>query len=192
MTRYALLALVLLAGCNRKAGEQEEREAVGTVERAEQKTEAKAPPPAAAPRAEAAPPAAPGRGNAIAWDGPIQWKSWEEARALAEKGKKTIMLVIYADWCPRCHELAPVFTQPDMVEAAGRLIMVKHNSDEPAPWLAKYAALGGYVPRILFIGPDGEVDTALDSGHPRYPYFYTPGNAAALKANMRKAAKPRG
>jgi len=48
------------------------------------------------------------------------------------------------------------------------------------------------VPRVFFLKPDGSVDRSLDSGHPRYPFFYTPGKASLLADNMRAAAQAAG
>jgi protein-disulfide reductase (glutathione) len=97
------------------------------------------------------------------------------------------MLVIYADWCLHCRTLAPVFANADVQKLAEKLVMVHQNSDEDPGFLAKYASFGSYVPRILFITPDGAVKTELTSGNDRYPHFYTAEGIETLKTSMRRA-----
>ncbi len=140
--------------------------------------EAVAPPKAPAPRGHAA-------GAHIEWDGPVQWKTWEEGSALAKAESKPLCLVVYADWCPRCRELAPVFARPDVVALAEKVVMVRHSNDDRAPWLqALNDKYGGYVPRVFFMLPDGTVREDLNSGHPKYPYFFTPASVEALKRGL--------
>jgi thiol:disulfide interchange protein len=125
----------------------------------------------------------------LQWGDKIAWRSWESAQSLARSQGKSIGLIVYAEWCARCKELAPVFEQPDVASAAADLVMVRHDQDQPAPWLKdKLGAYGTYVPRVLFLSPDGEVREDLTSGHPRYPYFYAALVQDTLVANMRAAS----
>lgn len=144
--------------------------------------------PAAAQAVAASAPSAPKARPEAKWTGPMPWLSWDEASERAAKEQKRILLVLYADWCPRCRELSPVFAQPDMVEAAEGVLMVRQNVDERPAWLSRYAMLGTYVPRLFFLEPDGSVISDLTSGHPKYPYFYSAHQANLLKKQLREAA----
>lgn len=150
--------------------------------------------PADSPTTTAAPAPAtgtptPANPNAIAWRGPIRWQTWQQGRAEAQRLGKPLCLVVYADWCPHCHELAPVFSRPDVAAQARGLVMVHQNDDEHPAWLTgQLGRYGQYVPRILFLSSTGRVMTQLTSGNPRYPYFYTPRTADRLMANMHTAA----
>ncbi len=125
----------------------------------------------------------------LAWGDKIAWHSWDSALRVARSEGKSIGLVVYAEWCNRCKELAPVFTQSDVASAARGLVMVLQDQDENPTWLKEQlGAYGGYVPRVLFLGPDGNVREDLTSGHPRYPHFYSPLVREQLIANMRAAA----
>lgn len=125
---------------------------------------------------------------ALTWPTEIAWvDDWTAARAQSADSGKPIMLVVYADWCPRCKELIPVFTEGEVVEASKGLVMVKADNDEKPDWLMAYADQGTYVPRIFFFGADGNLRTDLTSGHPRYPFFYTPRGKTALLKSMRAA-----
>jgi thiol-disulfide isomerase/thioredoxin len=128
-------------------------------------------------------------GGEAKWDGPVQWKPWTEAQAQATAEKKRIMLLVYTNWCPRCRELVPVFTDPEVASLAEKLVMVRQDGDEKPDWLNRYAEFGGYFPRIFFLEADGTVITTITSGHPRYPYFFGSTQVGALKDAMRKAGE---
>jgi hypothetical protein len=67
--------------------------------------------------------------------------------------------------------------------------MVRQDQDENAPWLKeRLGEYGRYLPRVLFLDPSGQVRADLQSGHPRYPYFYAPLVTDRLLANMRAAS----
>lgn len=136
--------------------------------------------------------AAGGHGGAkedIKWDGPVTFTTWEAGQQKAKAENKPIMLVVYADWCPRCRELAPALQTAEMAALADKVVMVKQDSDARPAWLAPITQqYGGYVPRIFLMQPDGSVREDLTSGHPRYPYFYTPRNADTLVKNLKTLA----
>lgn len=126
--------------------------------------------------------------SSLAWGDKIAWRSWEAAQSIARSQSKAMCVVVYAEWCSRCKELAPVFGRPDVARAAADLVMVRQDQDQAAPWLKEQlGAYGGYVPRVLFLAPDGQVRDDLTSGHPRYPHFYAALVADRLLANMRAA-----
>lgn len=134
--------------------------------------------------------AAPEKADHIAWSDAVTWRDWETALRMAKEENKSVCLVVYADWCPHCKELAPVFAQPAIASAAAGLIMVRQDQDADAPWLKeRLGAYGDYVPRVLFLDPNGNVHEDLQSGHPRYPYFYAPMVTDRLLANMRAASR---
>jgi thiol:disulfide interchange protein len=119
----------------------------------------------------------------------ISWRSWESAQDIARTDGKSICLVVYANWCSHCKELAPVFAQAEVASAAEGLAMVHQDQDEAPAWLKeKFGAYGDYVPRVFFVSPDGRVRDDLTSGHPRYPHFYAPVITDQLVMNMRAAS----
>lgn len=65
--------------------------------------------------------------------------------------------------------------------------MVKVDQSKRPPMLKRFARFGGYVPRIFILKSDGTLNTALTSGHPRYPYFYSSKTPQKLVAVMRRA-----
>lgn len=65
--------------------------------------------------------------------------------------------------------------------------MVKADQQTEQAALAPYSKLGGYVPRFFFLNSDGSVNTAINSGHARFPYFFHSKQVGGLKAAMRRA-----
>src|SRR5690242_7198575 len=63
----------------------------------------------AEPTAHAAP-----NPNGVEWRGAIEWHDWNEGLGIARKSSKPIMVVVYADWCPHCRALGPVFADPEI------------------------------------------------------------------------------
>ncbi|MGK0360629.1 MAG: thiol-disulfide isomerase/thioredoxin [Bradymonadia bacterium] len=123
----------------------------------------------------------------IEWSPAAGWMDWEAGLAAAKISKKPICLVLYADWCPRCKELAPVFESGEIAKLGKGMVMVRQNIDERPKWLEQFGSLGSYVPRVFFFDAEGNIMDDITSAHARYPYFYTPAGRKALETSMRKA-----
>lgn len=124
----------------------------------------------------------------IDWKGAVTWQTWDAGLARATKLQQPILLVVYADWCPKCRAIVPVFADKVFGKLQKRAVMVLQNHDDKPDWLErKFGAWGSYVPRIFLLSPTGEVWADLNSGHPRYPMFYTPGKKDLIVANIEKA-----
>ena len=133
---------------------------------------------------------APSKPGDIAWGDSIVWRDWDVALRTAKAENKSVCVVVYADWCPVCKQLAPEFAKPEVASAAAGLIMVRQDQDESAPWLKeRLGQYGNYLPRVFFLASNGEVREDLQSGHPRYPYFYAPLVTDRLLANMHTASR---
>jgi protein-disulfide reductase (glutathione) len=141
--------------------------------------------PAMAPKTP--PPAKPAGGNLAEWPTSIAWTDYETGLATAKSTNKPIFLLIYADWCPKCRALAPEMADPELVELSKSFVMVKQDQEAKPAWLDRYNGLGGYVPRIFFLKPDGSVREEINSGHPRYPYFFAAQQIPKLKETMQAA-----
>src|ERR1700712_840950 len=72
----------------------------------------------------------------------IEWNDWDAALRTAKAENKSLCVLVYTDWCPRCKELAPEFAKPEVMRAAQGLVMVRQNQDKSAPWLKE--RLGKY------------------------------------------------
>lgn len=119
----------------------------------------------------------------------IDWHGWQDGLQKAAAEHKAIALLVYADWCPHCRELQPVFREPETVKASHALVMIRQNADEAPPWLMqRFGQFGTYVPRLFFLHPDGQIAAEIQSGNQRYPYYYQPHQAEQMRAAMRRAA----
>ncbi|EEB19223.1 thioredoxin domain-containing protein 12 precursor, putative [Pediculus humanus corporis] len=90
--------------------------------------------------------------------------------------KQPGMIMIYKSWCPVCTELKNKMTNSREIDHL--------NEDEPDS--QAYSPDGGYIPRIFFTNPNGNIlyEIFNTKGDPRYKYFYT--TDAELIPNMRK------
>jgi thiol-disulfide isomerase/thioredoxin len=143
---------------------------------------------AAVAPAQAPAPSPPSPASGVEWQGNVKWHTWNEGLSIAAKESKPIMVLVYADWCPHCRALGPVFADPEIEALATHLVMVRQNHDEDPSWLQPYnEKYGGYVPRIFFFDSTGKIRADLTSGHPRYPFFYAAEASDLLKQSMRRA-----
>lgn len=130
-------------------------------------------------------------GKDIHWPDSVTWRSYEQGLAEAKRDGKPVLLLVYADWCPKCRALAPLFAEKDVAALADKMVMVRQDSDDAASAgflkTGDFASLGGYVPRIFFLDSNGTLLKDVTSGNARYPYFYTKNQKAVLTASMRKA-----
>ena len=184
--KRALLPLAGLAVVSCKSGDpMDDGQTAGAIPvRADDKrvepTKAAA---AVAPPAEAKP----GKPH-VEWPAQIPWKTWDQGLSEAKSTNRPILLVVYANWCPHCKELAPVFNDPEVVKLASKMVVVRQDADEEPSWLtSRLGRFGGYVPRVFFLSPTGDVQADITSGNARYPYFYTPEGIEQLRASMRRA-----
>jgi thiol-disulfide isomerase/thioredoxin len=126
--------------------------------------------------------------NDIHFPSTIEWHTWDEGLRLAKAQHKPMMVVVYADWCPKCRALAPVFAMKEVATLARKMIVVRQNHDDDPAWLQPFnQKYGGYVPRIFFFDDDGHVKEDVKSGHPRYPFFYAAQQPESLTRSMRQA-----
>lgn len=188
----ALCGAALLASCDSAAVGPSSKAERGASEAAPAVSQALAAAAQPQPTAtQAAPKGHAAQAGGIKWGGDINWRSYEQGLAEAKSGNKPLCVVVYADWCPRCHELAQSFQNPELEALAKRVVMVRHNADQPGAWLdaPALAQHGKYVPRVFFFTPQGDFAPSITSGHPRYPFFYAANAPLALQQSIQAALK---
>ncbi len=123
----------------------------------------------------------------IEWPNTIAWQSFEAGQMKAAESKKPMLILVYANWCTQCDKLAAALARPNFVKAAADFVMVLTNHDDPSQGTHHYTPKLSYVPRLLFMKPDGEFWPELTSGNQRYPYYYQPAELEVLLKNMTKS-----
>ena len=114
----------------------------------------------------------------------VAWKSLDEGLALAKKDKKPVCVIVYTEWCPHCKNYSGVFHDPKVVEKAKQFVMIRLDQDKAKDDAQKYAPDGGYIPRTIFLAPDGTIAADVQSGRAKYQYFYDEKDPASVLAGM--------
>ena len=117
-------------------------------------------------------------------DANIAWKGFDEGLALAQKEKRPDCLIVYTEWCPHCQQYAKVFHDPAVVEKAKRLVMVHVDQDKDKSLAQKYVPDGSYIPRTMFLAPDGTLATDVHAPRTQYVYFFDEKDPAAVLGGM--------
>ena len=132
--------------------------------------------------------AGPARGAPIDWnDAGIRWRSYESGHAEALREGRPLLLVFYAEWCPRCRQYGRLFRDPRVMERARDFVMVRVDTDRFEALSRRHGPDGTYVPRTFFAPVDGKPDLSIQSGRSDYRYFLDPRDAAGLLARMEEA-----
>ena len=117
-------------------------------------------------------------------DGQVTWKGLDDGLAQAKKEKKPVCLVVYTEWCPHCKNYAKVFHDPKIVEKAKKLVMIKLDQDASKDVAQRYAPDGGYIPRTVFLAPDGTMATDVHAPREKFKYFFDENDPASVGAAM--------
>ena len=132
-----------------------------------------------------------GAEKGMSWnDARIAWKGLDEGLREAKSTGKPVMLVVYAEWCSHCRSYSRVFSFPAVAEAAEKLVMVRLDAQRNRETGARYAPDGTYVPRTLFLTPQGEIMRDVTAQEDKYRYFYDEDNPRHVLAAMRTVASP--
>lgn len=129
---------------------------------------------------------APGAEN---WNAPaITWHSLKTGIPEATRTGKTVVMVFHAPWCTACAKYRAVFKDERVVAAAKDVVMILVDADADKTANGAFAPDGTYVPRTIFMTPDGEVRTDLTGrSDPEHPHTIDIEKADELLALMQKA-----
>ncbi len=123
-------------------------------------------------------------------DAGIAWQSYDEGLAEAAESAKPVCLIFYTDWCPHCAKYSKLFHKEEVALLAKKFVMVRMNRDENKELSGKYAPDGGYIPRTLFLTPQGKLRAWIHEARPEFRYFYNYSTASSLLRSMNKALGP--
>ncbi len=130
---------------------------------------------------------APGAEN---WNAPaITWHSLKTGIPEATRTGKTVVMVFHAPWCTACAKYRAVFMDERVVAAAKDVVMILVDADADKTANGAFAPDGTYVPRTIFMTPDGEVRTDLTGkSDPKHPHTIDIERPDELLALMQKAS----
>ena len=139
---------------------------------------------------------APARANAPGaeyWNSPaIAWHSLQTGIPEATRTGKTVVMVFHAPWCTACAKYRSVFKDERVVAAAKDVVMILVDADADKMANGAFAPDGTYVPRTIFMTPDGEVRTDLTGkSDPKHPHTIDIDGPEELLALMQKAGNGR-
>lgn len=127
------------------------------------------------------------------WNAPaIAWQDKAAGLDEARKSGKPVVMVFHAQWCPNCRHYREVFKDPAVIEAARDFVMILVDIDRHPETNAAYAPDGPYVPRTMFLHPDGKLEARLGRNGAQYKYFLDyrgPGDLLALMSQAKALAR---
>lgn len=134
----------------------------------------------AAPKREATIPAE-------GWGEDIAWRGLDEGLKEAKQTGMPLMMVVHTEWCGNCKKLKRTFNGNAQLASLSEQFVMVHVNQDAHPEAALYGPDGQYIPRVMFLDPDGNVDQRLQNPNrpSRFRYFYTP--QEDLVATMREA-----
>jgi len=120
------------------------------------------------------------------WSYPkLPWTVTTEGLSRMKKYRRPGLVVVKGEWCPHCRRYAKLFEDPEIQKLAEsfELILVDSDSAEAA----SFSDTGTYVPRTLFLSPDGEKDLGLKGPNAKYPHFFSVSDRDRLVRALKEA-----
>ncbi|MEM1417123.1 MAG: thioredoxin family protein [Myxococcota bacterium] len=124
-------------------------------------------------------------------DDQVRWYGHREGLAHAAANGLDVLYVEYATWCPHCVRASAFFHDPRIVELAKKFVLVRADTDALGRGNERYLLDGRYVPRFVFLDPQGRPRAALTTGQQEFRYFYSAEEKDVLVANMRRLVAAR-
>ncbi len=126
--------------------------------------------------------------HADLWNGAeINWRDPRSGIYEASKTGRPVLMLFHATWCGACKKYRAVFKNPGIVEASRDFVMILVDVDTEKEINGAFAPDGAYVPRTLFIDPEGNVSDKLVGKDPQFPHTVDIESPSELLALMRKA-----
>jgi hypothetical protein len=122
-------------------------------------------------------------------DSQVEWLPAKDGFAKARRTKTPICLVVFTTWCPHCTAYSQLFKDARVVQASKSLVMIRIDADRDEALSKEYALDGEYIPRTLFLSPEGKPDAAVRASSGEYGYYYEESDPASLLAAMQRVAR---
>ncbi|CAH3198266.1 unnamed protein product [Porites evermanni] len=106
----------------------------------------------------------------------IAWVTFEDGLEQIKKSDKLMLLLIHKTWCGSCKALKPKLAASKEFAQMSRHFVMVNTEDEEEPKGSQFIVDGEYIPRVLFLNPEGKViDEIWNEGtkHPHVKYYYS-------------------
>lgn len=123
----------------------------------------------------------------------IKWVTYEAGLEEIKQSDKLMLLLIHKTWCGSCKALKPKLAASKEFAQMSRHFVMVNTEDEEEPKGSQFVVDGEYIPRVLFLNPEGKViDEIWNEGtkHPHVKYYYS--SPQELIAAMKRALKMKG
>ncbi|XP_015754777.1 PREDICTED: protein disulfide-isomerase A5-like [Acropora digitifera] len=120
----------------------------------------------------------------------IKWVAYDEGLKEIKNSDKLMFLLIHKSWCGSCKALKPKLAKSMEFAKMSRHFVMVNTEDEEEPKGSQFVVDGEYIPRVLFLSPEGKVmDEIWNEGtkHPHVKYYYS--TPQELMAAMTRALK---
>nr|XP_002119504.1 thioredoxin domain-containing protein 12-like [Ciona intestinalis] len=121
--------------------------------------------------------------------GHINWTTLDKGIEDSVKTRKPIMMIIHQTWCKACRDLLPRFRASESISEMAQYFEMVNVIDEEIPEDDAFAPDGGYFPRILFIGPDGDVRTDIQNPRATKKFLFYHYDTDTIELAMMKALR---
>lgn len=106
----------------------------------------------------------------------IKWVAYDEGLKEIKNSDKLMFLLIHKSWCGSCKALKPKLAKSMEFAKMSRHFVMVNTEDEEEPKGSQFVVDGEYIPRVLFLSPEGKVmDEIWNEGtkHPHVKYYYS-------------------
>lgn len=126
------------------------------------------------------------------WNEDIAWRGLEEGLQESKSSGMPMMMVVHTSWCGNCTKLKGTFNADDKLASLSEQFVMVHVDQDQHPEAKLYGPDGDYIPRVMFLDTEGNIDQGLQNPNrpSKYRYFYTP--QEDLVATMRRALDQHG
>lgn len=132
---------------------------------------------------------------AEAWNGAeIHWRDIKTGIREASQSGRPVIMVFHATWCTSCKRYREVFKDKRIVETSRDYVMVLIDADADKYANGAFAPDGSYVPRTIFLTPEGDIRSDLvgktDPEHPHTIDLSGPEELLSLMLKAKPAVPP--
>ena len=95
-------------------------------------------------------------------------------------------MLVHKTWCGACKALKRAWNDDAAIESLSAKFVMTNCEDDEEPDGEKWTPDGGYIPRLMFVGDDGDLlEVINEKGNPQYKYYYS--SPAQVTAAMESA-----